>query len=94
MAAIHKVREPAAETINFRIPPAKKRLIDEAAEALGVKRTEFMLETLAARAAEVLADRTAFHLDARRLNTFNRLLDEPVSEKAIRLLLKKSPWEG
>lgn len=93
MPAIHKVREASAETINFRVPAAKKLLIDEAAEALGQKRTEFMLETLSAKASEVLADRTRFSLDARQLKTFNQLLDKPVDEKTVRLLLKKSPWE-
>lgn len=93
MTAAHRVRESAAETINFRLPKGKKALIDEAASVLGQKRTEFMLETLSAKAAEVLADRTRFPLDSRQLTAFNRLLDEPIDDKAIRMLLRKAPWE-
>lgn len=93
MSAAHRVREAAAETINFRVPKGKKALIDEAASALGQKRTEFMLETLSAKASEVLADRTRFQLDTRQLTAFNRLLDEPINDKAIRMLLRKAPWE-
>ena len=65
----------------------------EAASALGQKRTEFMLDTLSTKASEVLADRTRFQLDTRQLAAFNRLLDEPIDDKAIRMLLRKAPWE-
>jgi uncharacterized protein (DUF1778 family) len=86
-------REPAAATINIRVPKAKKGLIDQAADALGMKRTEFMLQTLCERAHEVLADRTEFHLDAKQIKAFNKLVDEPVSDAALRMLTKRAPWE-
>lgn len=86
-------REPAAATINIRVPKAKKSLIDQAADALGMKRTEFMLQTLCERAHEVLADRTAFQLSTKQVNEFNRLLDEPVSDAALRMLTKRAPWD-
>lgn len=80
-------------TINFRTSEAKKALIDQAADALGKKRTEFMLDALCEKAHEVLADRTQFQLSQQRLAAFNRLLDEPVSDAALRMLTKRAPWD-
>ena len=93
MGAIAKREEIADETINFRVPAAKKALIDQAANALGQKRSAFMLDALSEKAHEVLADRTRFQLDQRQASAFNRLLDAPVDEAAIRLLLRKAPWD-
>ena len=83
----------AATTINFRAPASKKALIDEAANALGKNRTEFILETLSARAHEVLADRTQFLLTRQQMAEFNRILEQPVNAAALRMLAKRAPWE-
>lgn len=93
MGIVAKNSETAAETINFRVPKAKKALIDQAASALGQKRTVFMLDALSEKAHEVLADRTRFQLSQHQANAFNRLLDEPISDAAVRMLLKKAPWD-
>lgn len=93
MDTVAKGNETAAETINFRVPKAKKVLIDQAASALGQKRTVFMLDALSEKAHEVLADRTRFQVNQRQANAFNRLLDEPISDAAVRMLLKKAPWD-
>ena len=66
MGAVAKRGETAAETINFRLRKAKKALIDEAANALGKKRSVFMLDALSEKAREVLADRTRFELGQRQ----------------------------
>lgn len=89
MSAVAK----ANSNINLRAPKATKDLIDRAADALGKKRTEFMLETLREKSHEVLADRTQFRLSARQMHTFNTLLDEPVSEAVLLMLTKRAPWE-
>ena len=44
-------------------------------------------------ADEVLPDRIRFQLDDRQLAAFKRLLDEPIDDKVIRMLLRKAPWE-
>lgn len=93
MTAVAERREPAEETINIRATKAKKALIDQAANALGVKRTTFMLDALCEKAHEVLADRTQFQLSQRQMAEFSRLLDEPVSDAAIRMLIKRAPWD-
>ena len=86
-------REPANETINIRASKAKKALIDRAADALGMNRTEFVLDTLCQRAHEVLADRTHFELSKAQMDAFNRLVDQPVNDAAIRMLTKRAPWD-
>lgn len=83
----------AATTISFRAPATKKALIDEAANALGKNRTEFILETLSARAHEVLTDRTQFRLSPQQLLEFDRILEQPVNLSAVRMLAKGAPWE-
>ncbi len=82
-----------SETMNFRVAPAKKELIQSAADALGKTATDFMVETLCDRAHEVLADRTQFQLSADSFGIFSQLLDQPVNASVLRLLAKKSPWE-
>ena len=93
MNAVMSKRELAASHINIRAPKAKKALIDRAADALGMNRTDFVLETLCQRAHEVLADRKHFELSQEQMAAFNRILDQPINEAAVRMLTKRAPWE-
>ena len=93
MSAVIGKREPAAAHINIRASKAKKALIDQAADALGMNRSEFVLQTLCEKAHEVLADRSVFQLSKDQLAAFNRVLDQPVTEAAMRMLTKRAPWE-
>ena len=45
------------ETLNLRIPPAERNLIDRAAESAGKTRTEFILGAARRAAEEALLDR-------------------------------------
>lgn len=82
-------------TINLRAPAARRALIDQAAEALGKSRTDFMLDAASEKAQQVLLDRTVFALDAERFAEFTRLLEAPLAQpKAVKKLLqRKAPWE-
>jgi uncharacterized protein (DUF1778 family) len=93
MNPVGTTREPAESTINIRVSKARKALIDQAASALGMKRTAFMLEALDEKAHEVLADRTHFQLTKQQIAAFNRALDQPVSDAALRMLTKRAPWD-
>lgn len=84
--------ESRITTINLRTSVETRALIDSAAKALGMNRTDFMLDTLCQRAHEVLADRTHFQLDGRKFAEFNSLLDKPVSPAALGMLAKRAPW--
>lgn len=81
--------------INLRAPAARRTLIDQAAELLGKSRTDFMLDAASEKAQQVLLDRTAFALDAKRFQQFARLLDAPLANaKSVKQLLqRKAPWD-
>lgn len=82
-------------TVNIRIEPRQRDLIDRAAAVLGKSRSAFMLDAAARSAEELLMDRTLFALDADQWEAFNRALDAPPEEnpKLRRLMRAKAPWE-
>jgi uncharacterized protein (DUF1778 family) len=88
-------RAQRSHTINLRISRAQKALIDQAAEALGRNRSEFMLDAAAREAESVLLDRRYFSLEPEQFSRFVRLLDQPpVPNSRLRRLLKNSPPWG
>jgi len=86
----------ATKVINFRAPAAKHALIDQAAQALGKNRTDFILDASCEKAREVLADQTNFALNPQGWRRFNELVEAPLanSDAVRRLLATLSPWEG
>ncbi len=91
-------RSSAAEakgSINLRIEAQTRRLIDDAAAALGKTRTEFMVESARAVAIDVLLDRRLFELDAERYDAFVDALDTPAAPgPKLKALLRRTPaWE-
>jgi uncharacterized protein (DUF1778 family) len=89
-------RETArGETINLRASQKQKVLIDRAAEALGMSRSDFMLETACREAESVLLDRRYFALSEDALKRFMAMLDKPPRDnpRLRRLLQTKAPWE-
>lgn len=95
--AITKSTQPSGrgETINLRATRKQKALIDQAAEALGRSRSDFMLDTVCREAESVLLDRRYFVLSEEAFRKFNTMLDKPPKEngKLRRLLETKAPWE-
>ena len=49
---------PKRQTLNWRIKPDKRDLIDRAAKALGKTRTDFVLDAACRAAEDALLDRT------------------------------------
>lgn len=86
---------PERTVISLRIDQAQKNLIDAAARARGVSRTEFLLASARREAEAVLCDQRLFQLDAAALRRFHRLLDAPPCPnlKLRALLKRKAPWE-
>lgn len=82
-------------TINFRAEPADRDLIDRAAEAMHLTRTDFLLEAAREKAQRVLLDQTLFGLDAARFKRFEQLLEARVEmpQGLLRLLQKRAPWD-
>lgn len=83
------------QAINIRASRRQRDLIDQAAQALGKSRSEFMLETACREAEHVLLDHTFFRLDTEAFARFNELLDNPPAPTdELRMLLRtKAPWE-
>lgn len=83
-------------SINLRIEAGTRRLIDEAAAALGKTRTEFMIESARRQAIDVLLDQRLFALAPDRYDAFARALaDPPAPGPKLRALLRRSPaWRS
>ena len=64
-------------TINIRAKSSERDLIDQAAEALGKTRSDFMLESSRRAAESVLLDRCFFQIDAKDFAAFEAILDAP-----------------
>ena len=89
-------RSPAKrQTLNIRIMPRTRNLIDRAAALTGKNRTDFVLDAAKRVAEEAILDRTIFSVDARTYAAFLARLDAPPrpNERLRRSLLKSAPWE-
>ncbi|MFM9105109.1 MAG: DUF1778 domain-containing protein [Chloroflexota bacterium] len=81
--------------INIRASRRQRDLIDQAAEAVGKSRSDFMLESACRDAEQLLLDRTFFRLDQDAYSRLQSLLDNPPppSQALRELLMRKAPWE-
>jgi len=86
---------PRSGSINIRVKPAERQLIDEAAAAQGKSRSDFMLDAARRAAEETLLDRTLLRVDRKTYDQFVLLLDAPPqpNERLRRLLQTPAPWE-
>jgi len=82
-------------SINLRIEPHTRHIIDDAAALLGKTRTEFVIESARQHAIDVLLDQRFFALDPERFDAFKRALDNPPppGPKLGALLRRTPPWE-
>ena len=85
----------ATETLNIRVPPAAKALIDQAAKALGKNRTEFIIAAAHREAETVLLDQRLFTLDGVQFEQFVKALEQPpaTNEKLQQLIATPAPWD-
>lgn len=83
------------ETLNLRIKPELRGLIDQAAELTGKNRTDFVLTAARHAAEDALMDRTVFAVDAKTYAKFMARLDAPPQPNARlrRTLQTPAPWE-
>ena len=81
--------------INVRLARQTRDLIDDAAQAAGKSRSEFIIESARQSAMDVLLDQSFFALDPKRFNEFTATLDRPPASnrKLKALLATKAPWE-
>ena len=86
----------SSETLNIRIRPEQRELIDTAANVCGKTRTSFILDSVCQAAENILLDRQVFVVDNKQWEEFNRALDTPpkTNPKLSAILTKKAPWES
>jgi uncharacterized protein (DUF1778 family) len=83
------------ETLNLRIKPEERGLIDRAARTLGKNRTDFVLEAARHAAEQALLDRTVFRVSPKTYAEFLSRLDatpQP-NERLRRTMRTSAPWE-
>ena len=85
----------ATSALSLRIGARDRQLIDRAAETLNKSRTEFMLDSARAAAADALLDRRLFVLGPREFKAFEKALATAPSAGALVRKLKQrpSPWK-
>ena len=83
------------DTLNLRIPPAERNLIDRAAESAGKTRTDFILEAARRAAEEALLDRALMVVSPEAYDEFLKRLDCPAqpNERLQRTMRGKAPWK-
>jgi uncharacterized protein (DUF1778 family) len=83
------------DTLNLRIKPELRGLIDRAAELTGKTRTDFVLDAARLAAEAALVDRTVFVVDPKAHAEFLARLDRPPRPNArlSRALATTAPWE-
>ena len=83
------------ETLNLRIKPELRALIDRAAEATGKNRTDFVLNAARHAAEDVLLDRTELLVTPEAYAEFLARLDAPSgpNPRLLRSLGTPAPWE-
>ena len=67
---------PREARLNFRLPPTHKKVIEEAAAALGQTVSDFAISTLVHTAREVVEQRDTTELSSRDRDVFLAVLDD------------------
>jgi uncharacterized protein (DUF1778 family) len=85
--------------LQLRATAEQRQLIDQAAAAEGVSRTEFILRSCQERAQAVLLDRTLFSLTAEESEALLADLNDPQQSRADQqviadLLAARGPWDA
>jgi uncharacterized protein (DUF1778 family) len=83
------------DTLNLRIKPEVRGMIDRAAKLMGKNRTDFMLDAARHAAEDALLDRTVFAVSPAAYAEFLARLDAPPqpNERLCRSLTTPAPWE-
>lgn len=88
-------RSPTRSTLNLRIKPDERGLIDRAAQLTGKTRTDFVLEAARRAAVDAVTDRSLFRVDAETYARFLAALDAPprTNTKLRRTMRTPAPWD-
>ncbi len=83
------------DTLNLRIKPTERSLIDQAARSVGKNRTDFVLDAARRAAEEALLDRTLVSVTLEAYAEFLARLDAPPqpNERLRRAMQTPAPWD-
>ncbi|MDP4024112.1 DUF1778 domain-containing protein [Methylobacterium sp. NEAU 140] len=83
------------DTLNIRIRPEERDLIDRAARARGKNRTDFILDAAREAAEDALLDRTLVSVGPDAYAAFLARLDAPAAPTArlLRTMRALPPWD-
>ncbi len=83
------------DTLNLRIRPEVRGLIDRAAQLTGKTRTDFVLEAACRAAEEALLDRSLLLVNPEAYASFLKRFDKPPKPNARlrKTLATPAPWE-
>ncbi|TAN68017.1 MAG: DUF1778 domain-containing protein [Methylobacter sp.] len=84
------------ETLNIRIKPEERMLIDRAAKARGKNRTDFILNAARLAAEEVLLDQKIITVSPEMYAEFVARLDMPPAsnERLRKTMQTPAPWDN
>ncbi len=88
-------RPSKRDTLNLRIKPAERGLIDRAAQSLGKTRTDFVLDAARRAAEDALLDRAVLAASPKAYAEFLARLDAPPrpNVRLRRTMKTRAPWE-
>ena len=83
------------DTLNLRIKPGERSLIDQAARSVGKNRTDFVLDAARRAAEEALLDRAMVSVPPEAYAEFLARLDAPPqpNERLRRAMQTPAPWD-
>jgi len=90
--AMSQTREARLE---LRLSKDVKSLLQQAADVMGKKLSEFVVECARHEAVDVIADRRVFLLDQQQMTEFENILNRPVRENPAlqRLMAEKNIFQ-
>ena len=87
--------EVKRETLNIRIKPEERNLIDRAAKTRGKNRTDFILDAARSAAEDALLDQVIISVSPQAYKQFLARLDMPPkpNERLRKTMQTTLPWE-
>lgn len=92
---MHAVTDAKRETLNIRIKPEVRELIDRAAKSRGKNRTDFILDSARAAAEDTLLDQVIMTVSPQAFEEFQARLDMPPKpdDRLLKTMRTPAPWE-
>ncbi len=92
---MNAVTEAKRETLNIRIKPDVRDLIDRAARYRGKNRTDFILDSARLAAEDALLDQVIMTVSPQAFEQFQARLDMPPNpnDRLRKTMLTSAPWD-